>query len=76
VVPNPSQHTLHLTREAGATGAASLTLQDLQGRTVLATTLPASQLARDLDLTAVAPGVYVLRIKLPQGSFSQKITVQ
>ncbi|MVN77089.1 T9SS type A sorting domain-containing protein [Hymenobacter sp. HMF4947] len=76
VVPNPAHHTLHIERTTGVGAATSLLLQDLQGRTVLTTTLAANRLAQDVDISAIATGVYVVKIKSPQGSFSQKIAVQ
>lgn len=75
VLPNPAHHSLRIERPAGV-GAASLVLQDLQGRTILATTLAASRLAQDVDISALAAGVYVVRINSSQGSFSQKVAVQ
>ncbi len=76
VVPNPAHHTLHLERPAGVGGPASLVLQDLQGRTVLAAPLAANRLAHTLDISAVAAGLYVVKITSAEGSFSQKIAVQ
>ena len=76
VAPNPAHHTLHIERTAGVGGPASLVLQDLQGRTILSTSLAANLLAQDLDLSAVGAGVYVVTIKSGQGTFSEKIAVQ
>ncbi|TDN37858.1 T9SS type A sorting domain-containing protein [Hymenobacter sp. UV11] len=76
VVPNPAHHTLRLERLAGVGGPANLVLQDLQGRTILTTTLLASQLAQSIDISAVATGTYVVKIISVAGSFSQKIVVR
>ncbi len=74
-VPNPAHHTLHIARATSTNEAATIVLQDLQGRTVLTATLPASRRTQDLDLTAVTAGNYILRIRSAQSSFSKKITV-
>lgn len=75
LVPNPAHHTLRVERATGASGPASLVLQDLQGRTVLATALAPNRLAHTLDIAGLAPGLYVIKITASEGSFSQKIAV-
>jgi hypothetical protein len=74
-LPNPAHHTLHIARTTTTSEAASMLLQDLQGRTVLATPLPAGRRTHDLDLSTVAAGSYILKIQTPQGTFSKKVTV-
>jgi hypothetical protein len=74
-LPNPAHHTLHIERTVNTSNAASITLQDLQGRTVLTTPLPAGRQTQDLDVSAVAAGNYMLKIQTPQGTFSKKVTV-
>lgn len=74
-LPNPAHHTLRLERTTSANEAANVLLQDLQGRTVLATPLPAGRRTQDLDLSAVAAGNYILKIQSAQGTFSKKVTV-
>jgi hypothetical protein len=74
-VPNPAHHTLHISRTTAANEAANILLQDLQGRTVLATPLPAGHRTQDLDLSTVAAGNYILKIQSAQGTFSKKLAV-
>jgi hypothetical protein len=74
-LPNPAHHTLHIERTTSTSHAASVLLQDLQGRTVLTTSLPTGRRTQDLDLSTVAAGNYMLKIQTPQGTFSKKVTV-
>ena len=76
VLPNPARHTLRIERGANAAGAAHYTVRDLRGRSVLAGILAASQHGQNLEVSALAAGIYVLKLELPQGSFSQKVTVE
>lgn len=76
VVPNPAAHALHIERGSGPPEVVRLVLRDLQGRTVLTATLPASGQAQDVDLGAVRAGNYVLKLLSKQHTFSQKATVE
>jgi hypothetical protein len=73
-VPNPAQHKLHVERPTHE--AASLTLHDLLGRTVLTVALLSGQHALDLDLTPLRAGQYLLRLQSAQGVATQQVLMQ
>jgi hypothetical protein len=73
-VPNPTAHTLHVTRTSSE--AARLVVYDLLGRVLLTESLPAGHLTQNLNLGAVAEGQYTLQLESARGVFSQKIVVQ
>ncbi|WP_345236071.1 T9SS type A sorting domain-containing protein [Hymenobacter saemangeumensis] len=72
VYPNPTRELLTVALPAAATQA---TLLDLMGRPVRTWTLAARQQEARLDLGSVAPGVYVLRIPTPVGTYQQKVVL-
>ncbi|GAA3998542.1 delta-60 repeat domain-containing protein [Hymenobacter fastidiosus] len=74
VYPNPTRQHLTVAVPVAAT-ALQATLLDLTGRAVRTWTLPARQAEAQLDLGAVAAGVYVLRIPTAAGTYQQKVAV-
>jgi hypothetical protein len=73
-VPNPTSHTLRVTRTSSE--AARLVLYDLLGRVLLTAALPAGHLTQTLDLGTVAEGQYSLQLESSRGVYSQKVVVQ
>ena len=74
--PNPTLDG-HLTvTMPGAHSTARLTLFNALGMEVLTGTLPAAATSRELDLSGLATGVYVLRATTPGGTVTQRIVRQ
>jgi len=75
--PTPDGH-LHLRlADAHAAGAYATEVQSLLGATVLRTTLRLGPAAdAELDLSALAPGVYVLRLRDAQGQLALRRVVR
>ncbi|MBC8082562.1 MAG: T9SS type A sorting domain-containing protein [Hymenobacter sp.] len=76
VFPAPAGQRLTVRRAAGLVGAVAVSLLDLRGQTLLSTSLKAGQSERIIPLAAVAAGVYVLKIRSMEGTFSRKIIIQ
>ena len=74
VYPNPTSQRLTVVLPAVAP-AAQATLLDLTGRPVRRWALPTQQAEASFDLSAVAAGVYVLRIPGTTGTYQQKVVV-
>lgn len=68
----PTYVTGQLTIVPPAAAVAQLTLRDLCGRVQLQAVLPAT--SSQLDLSALAAGVYVLELEAKAGRFSQRIS--
>lgn len=76
IAPNPARQLVRVARTTSTTsGEVALKLQDLNGRTIATALLPATQMARDLDVSQVAAGMYVLTIESAAGTFSRKIEI-
>ncbi|MBF9144101.1 T9SS type A sorting domain-containing protein [Hymenobacter properus] len=76
VAPNPTHQTVRVARTAPTAGPLALTLVDMQGRTILATQMPAGSAAQALDVSQVAAGLYLLRVESANGIFSHKIDIR
>ena len=74
VYPNPASQRLTVVLPAVAP-ATQATLLDLTGRAVRRWSLPTQQAEATFDLSAVAAGVYVLRIPGTAGTYQQKVMV-
>jgi len=74
VYPNPASQRLTVLLPA-STASLQATLLDLTGRAVRRWALPAHQPEAGLDVSTVAPGVYVLRIPAAAGVYQQKVVV-
>ena len=75
IAPNPTGPSVRLERADGPPGDLALTLQDLQGRTVLKSRLAAAETAVEINVSQVAAGVYLLTIDAEAGTFSRKIEI-
>ena len=72
--PNPTSQRLAVVLPAVAPGTQAALL-DLTGRVVRRWPLPTQQAEASFDLSAVAAGVYVLRIPGTAGTYQQKVVV-
>lgn len=75
IAPNPAGPTVRVERAAGPAGELTLTLLDLQGRTIRTAHLAATSAELALDVAEVAAGLYLLRIESAAGVYSRKIMV-
>ncbi|WP_216726548.1 S8 family peptidase [Hymenobacter siberiensis] len=74
VYPNPTSQRLTVVLPAVAP-ATQATLLDLTGRAVRRWALPTQQAEATFDLSAIAAGVYVLRIPGTAGTYQQKVVI-
>jgi hypothetical protein len=75
--PNPADEALTITAELPQAGTVRLELLDVLGRPVQQQMLSTSgSLRYTLDLRGTAPGFYVLRLALPDGSSSSRTIVR
>lgn len=77
IYPNPSNGSITLSIE-GQTDVLDLTVQDLNGKIVHAEQLGevSSRLQKNIDLTGVANGVYLLRLNNGDDSLIKKLVIQ
>jgi serine protease len=68
--PNPSRGTLHISLPPGG-GTSTAQLLDALGRVVVQAGLRAG--GGDISLAGLSPGLYVLRVVGPGGTFTQRI---
>lgn len=61
VFPNPVQSTLRIQLPQAASGQYALQLYTLGGLKVLEQSIPAGSLQKDVDVSILSPGIYVLR---------------
>ncbi|WP_022826083.1 T9SS type A sorting domain-containing protein [Hymenobacter norwichensis] len=76
VFPNPARQSVTVQRAAGVTGSVEVSLQNMQGQTLLSTAIQPTQMAQTINLVPYPAGSYVLRIKSSAGTFSRKIVNQ
>jgi len=74
--PNPAQSTLNVNVQYGGQGTEQLLLSDLSGKIHIRRQLQPSVQAHRIDISNMAPGVYVLTYRTPQGSLHQKLVVR
>ncbi|ALW85602.1 hypothetical protein AUC43_11170 [Hymenobacter sedentarius] len=75
VFPNPTTGSLTVSI-AGSHSAAQLTVYNALGQRVLTSSLAAAATARELDLSSLPTGVYVLRAVSTEGTVTQRIVRQ
>jgi alpha-tubulin suppressor-like RCC1 family protein len=76
--PNPAHNTLNVELKDIGTGYRSYQVTDISGRVVLSKTL-ADEVYSDVtsvNITSLAPGIYILRIATDSGAIMQRFTVQ
>lgn len=76
IAPNPARQAIRVERAAGPAGALALTLLDMQGRPAATANMAAGSAAQALDVSALAAGLYLLKIESAGGIFSQKIEIR
>ncbi|MGD1847930.1 MAG: LamG-like jellyroll fold domain-containing protein [Salibacteraceae bacterium] len=74
VFPNPSNGLVSLNAQQAFHQSALLEIIDLEGRTILRQTWNGAAL--ELDLTAQAAGVYVLRLSTEQGTHQKRLVIR
>ncbi len=78
--PNPAQDLLTVRTQLSSTTPMQVTMLDLLGRVVVpATAVPVAQMQQrgtELRTGALASGIYVVRVKTSEGTFTTKVTVQ
>lgn len=72
VYPNPSDGFVNIQNSTGS--PADLVVNNLSGQCILHTKIEDGQ--TNLDLTAYAKGVYLLRMKLERGVVTRKLIIQ
>ena len=72
--PNPTSGTV--TVESGEWRVESVTVTDMSGREVMATTGVHGGTPLHLDISHLSPGVYMVTVVTPQGTASQRLVVQ
>lgn len=75
VAPNPASGAATVTWSSGAGGPARVEVIDALGRTVQTHTPLARSERQRLDLSTLAPGVYAVRVALPEGTATTRVTV-
>jgi hypothetical protein len=75
IAPNPAGPSVRLERADGPPGNLTLTLRDLQGRTILKTRMAAAEKTVEINTSQVAAGMYLLTIDAEAGTFSRKIEI-
>ncbi len=76
--PNPATGTLHVALARPTVAPVTLTLTDAVGRTAQTRTAPAASgpYETTLDVTGLAPGLYLLRAQAAGRGFSQRVVVR
>jgi hypothetical protein len=72
--PNPTQNELNISLQGDRAETVQVTIADLQGRIVQQTQWrkPGLQLSRQVDVSGLARGVYVLILETPEGHLTRK----
>ncbi|MDO7848179.1 T9SS type A sorting domain-containing protein [Hymenobacter sp. M29] len=76
VAPNPASHTLRIERAGGFADELTLDLCDMAGRSVAHGRLAAGSARQELAVSALAAGLYVLRVESAAGAFTRKIELR
>ncbi|MGI4834518.1 MAG: M36 family metallopeptidase [Janthinobacterium lividum] len=78
--PNPAQDRLTVRTQLGSAAPMEVTLLNLLGQVVLpATTVPTAQMQQagyELRTGALAPGLYVVRVRTSDGTYTTKVTIE
>ena len=77
--PNPALNRLTIRTQLNSAAPMQVTLVDLLGKTVLQASAPAAQMQQagvELNTSQLANGLYVVRVRTSEGSYSTKVTIQ
>jgi extracellular elastinolytic metalloproteinase len=77
--PNPAQDRLTVRTQLGSAAPVQVAVLNLLGKTVLATTVPVTQMQQagvELNTSRLATGLYVVRVTTTEGNFTTKVTIQ
>lgn len=75
IFPNPAKETLNLNIK-GSFDIQSVSLTDLQGRTVLEIPVNGTQVNERIDISSVKSGVYLVAVATEAGVHHQKLIIQ
>jgi hypothetical protein len=76
VFPNPAHHSVQIQSKEGFAPNTSVVLQNLQGQTILTSTLSSGNLGQQVDIQKVVAGIYLIRVQSDKGIFVRKLVVQ
>jgi extracellular elastinolytic metalloproteinase len=78
--PNPAQDLLTVRTQLSSATPMQVTILDLLGKVVVpATTVPVAQMQQrgtELHTATLTSGIYVVRVKTSEGTFTTKVTIQ
>jgi hypothetical protein len=76
--PNPAENQLTIQSQLTSQAPVQISLVNLVGQSVISTTASAAEVQRGLPLntSAVAPGLYVVRVSTSEGTFTTKVQVR
>jgi hypothetical protein len=78
--PNPAQNQLTVRTQLGSAAPIQVTVLDLLGKTVVApTSVPVAKMQQsgvELNTSALASGIYVVRVVTTDGIYTTKVTIQ
>jgi extracellular elastinolytic metalloproteinase len=78
--PNPAQDLLTVRTQLGSAAPIQVTVLDLLGKTVVApTSVPVAKMQQsgvELNTSALASGIYVVRVTTTDGIYTTKVTIQ
>ncbi len=78
--PNPAQNLLTVRTQLGSAAPIQVTVLDLLGKTVVApTSVPVAKMQQsgiELNTSALASGLYVVRVVTTDGIYTTKVTIQ
>ena len=72
IYPIPANHEMHVVMPGALLNTAPLLMIDQTGRTALQSAIPAGQSSKTLNVSDLAPGVYILQINVGNGNFTRK----
>ena len=76
--PNPATDEINISYAAKNSGESQIVLTDLVGRELLLQNFVSSpgEMQFRMDVSGIAPGIYLLQIKTEEGLISRKIEIQ
>ncbi|RZK24636.1 MAG: T9SS type A sorting domain-containing protein [Hymenobacter sp.] len=78
--PNPAQDLLTVRTQVSSTAPMQVTVLDLLGKTVVApTTVPVATMQQhgvELNTSSLAAGLYIVRVKTTDATYTTKVTIQ
>jgi hypothetical protein len=72
VFPIPANHEMHVEMPGKLVDAAPVEMIDQTGRAALQSSIPAGESKKVLNVSDLAPGVYILQINVGNGNFTRK----